>query len=158
MIFITLGTQPCDFSRCLEMVEALKKEYNIHDKIVAQVGHTKYHPKDFECVEFVSEEKYQQYIESADVIISHAGTGALFSSMNYGKKIIAVARLAEYGEMINNHQLDIIRKLSEGGYILDGTHSIIDAWEKLETFTPRPCDFKCTLPCVIKEQIDKWIE
>ena len=61
------------------------------------------------------------------------------------------------GEMVNDHQTEIVKKLSEGGYILDGTNSIIDAWRQLDTFTPRPCDFECTLPQEIGKLIDKWI-
>lgn len=158
MIFITLGTQPCDFSRCLKMVEALKKDNIITDKVIAQVGHTKYCPEGVECVEFVPEQLYQQYMAKADVVISHAGTGALFSAIKCGKKVIAVARLAKYGEMVNDHQLDIIRKLTEGGYILDGTESIAKAWEKLKDFIPRPSDFECTLPEEIGKQIDQWLK
>lgn len=158
MIYITLGTQPCDFSRCLKMVEKLKEEFNIEDEIIAQVGHTKYQPVGIKCVDFVSEELYQRYMKTADVIISHAGTGALFGSIKCGKKVIAVARLAKYGEMVNDHQLDIIRKLSEGGYILDGTNSIVEAWKKLDSFIPRPCDFECSLPEEIGKQIDKWLD
>lgn len=156
MIFITLGTQSCDFSRCLKMVEDMVIEYGITEEIVAQTGHTKYKPSSFRCVDFVSEEKYQDYIENSSVVISHAGTGALFSSIKKGKKIIAVARLKQYGEMLNDHQVEIVRKLSESGYILDGTNSVIDAWKQLQSFIPKVCDFECSLPLEIGKLIDSW--
>ena len=101
MIYVTLGTQASDFSRCMKMVEELVIETNIKDKVVAQTGYTTYHPASVECFDFVSEEKYQELMENADIVISHAGTGALFSSIKKGKKVIAVARLAKYGEMVN---------------------------------------------------------
>ncbi|MGN0234620.1 MAG: glycosyltransferase [Bacteroidaceae bacterium] len=96
-------------------------------------------------------------MSSADIVITHAGSGALFSAIKQRKKTIAVARLHRYKEMTNDHQTELVHKLSEGGYILDGTDSIIDAWKQIDTFIPRPCDFECTLPQEIGKLIDKWI-
>ena len=157
MIFVTLGTQAKDFSRCLKMIETLINDKVINEPVIAQTGHTQYKPEGIKCVPFVTEEEYQKYISEARIVISHAGTGAIFSSIAQGKTVIAVARLSKYGEMVNDHQTEIVKKLSEGGYILDRTNSIIDAWRQLDTFTPRPCDFECTLPQEIGKLIDKWI-
>lgn len=156
MIYITLGTQACDFSRCMKMVEELIRVVDIKDKLVAQTGYTSYLPEGVECFDFISEEKYQELMADADVVISHAGTGALFSSIKKGKKVIAVARLAKYGEMVNDHQTEIVRKLAGEGYVLDGTNSIVDAWEKLGDFIPRMDDFECTLPRRIGELLKEW--
>lgn len=158
MIYVTLGTQSCDFSRCLKMLEELIEAYGIDEEIVAQIGFTKFHTDKFKCFDFVPEDKYQEYMSQARVVISHAGTGALFSSIKKGKKVIAVARLAKYKEMVNDHQTEIVRKLAGEGYILDGTNSIVDAWKLLDNFTPRPCDFECTLPQEIGKLIDGWLK
>ena len=157
MIFITLGTQAKDFSRLMKMVEDLVREYGLKD-VIAQTGHTQYIPQNVKCIPFVPVDQYEEYVSKADVIIAHAGTGALFSSIKKGKKVIAVARLAKYGEMVNDHQTEIVHKLAVEGYILDGTNSIIDAWNQLDTFTPRPCDFECTLPQEIGKLIDEWLK
>lgn len=157
MIFITLGTQPCDFSRCLKSIEVLKKNNNIEELFVAQIGHTMYTPINIECHKFVTQEEYSKYIQDARVIISHAGTGALFSAIRERKKTIAVARLKKYGEMVNDHQTEIVKKLSKEGYILDGTYSLEDAWKKLKFFIPRTPDFECNIPQAIGKQIDEWI-
>ena len=55
MIYITLGTQACDFSRCMRMVEELIAKEQIKDRVVAQTGYTTYHPFDVDCIDFVSE-------------------------------------------------------------------------------------------------------
>ena len=158
MIYVTLGTQPCDFSRCLRMIEDLMRLKNINEEIIAQVGHTTYRPQGIKCVEFLNEQDYQACIQGARLVISHAGTGALFSSIKKGKKVIAVARLKKYGEMVNNHQLEIVKKLSSDGYILDGTDSLLDVWDKVETFCPKECDFLNELPAYIQQQIDQWLK
>lgn len=156
MVYVTLGTQGRDFSRCLEMVDQLIEERNINDIFIAQIGETAYKSKYFKCFNFIEESDYQQYVNKADVIISHAGSGALFSGIKQGKKIIAVARLSKYGEMANDHQLELVKKLTEEGYILDGTNSIIDAWDKLNEFTPRKNDFSCEIPNKIRELLNDW--
>lgn len=156
MIFVTLGTQAKDFSRLMEMVEILAYEYDIKD-IVAQVGHTTYKPANVKCFSFTTVEQYEEYVSNAEVVITHAGTGAIFSAIKKGKKVIAVARLKKYGEMINDHQVEIVRKLSSEGYILDGTYSVIEAWRKIDVFIPKPCDFESNLPEEIGKVIDQWL-
>ena len=156
MIYITLGTQGADFSRCLKMVEQLIEEENIQDEVIAQVGNTAYRPKNMKCFEYVTETDYQKYIAEADVIVTHAGSGALFSCIKKGKKAIAVARLAKYGEMVNDHQTELVRKLTEGGYLLDGTYDVRDAWRKVKDFTPRENDFTCGISARIEEVLIEW--
>lgn len=157
MVFITLGTQGNQFPRCLEMVEKLIEELHPDQEFIAQLGNTHYSSNKIKCLDYVPETEFKEYIAKADVVISHAGSGALFSAIQKGKKCIAVARLAKYNEMLNDHQTELVRKLSEEGYILDGTYSIVDAWKKLDGFVPRKCDFKCTLPQEIGKLIDKWL-
>ena len=158
MVFIALGTQGNQFPRCLRMVEDLIEALHPNQEFVAQLGNTQYSSDKIRCLDFLSETEFKEYIDKAEVVISHAGSGALFSSIKKGKKIIAVARLAKYGEMVNDHQTELVRKLSEEGYILDGTYSILDAWKKLADFKPRACDFKCTLPQEIAHLIDSWLK
>lgn len=156
MVYITLGTQGADFSRCLKMVETLIEEEHIEDEVIAQVGNTTYRPQNIKCFAYVNEEDYQKYIKDAEVIITHAGSGALFSCIKKGKKTIAVARLAKFGEMVNDHQTELVRKLSEEGYILDGTYDMKSAWERLATFQPRKNDFICTMKSRIESLLSEW--
>lgn len=156
MVFVTLGTQAKDFSRCLKMIESLVKDKVITEPVFAQTGHTKYQPEVIECVQFITEQEYNERISEARIVISHAGTGALFSSIAQGKKVIAIARLAKYGEMVNDHQTEIVKKLSEGGYILDGTYDLLSAWNTAQDFTPRKGDFECTIPERIEEILNGW--
>lgn len=157
MVFITLGTQGNQFPRCLKMVEELIDTLHPKHEFIAQSGNTKYKSDKIKCLDFVSEAEFKDLIGKAEVVITHAGSGALFSAIRQGKKAIAVARLHKYKEMANDHQTELVRILTEGGYILDGTNSIIDAWKRLDGFTPRACDFKCSLPEEIGKLIDAWL-
>ena len=156
MVFITLGTQGNQFSRCLQMVEELIVTLHPNQEFIAQLGNTKYKSDKIKCLDFVPETEFKELIGKADVVITHAGSGALFSAIKQGKKAIAVARLKKYNEMLNDHQTELVRKLTEGGYILDGTNSIIGAWNKLDGFTPRKNDFTCEIPHQIEELLTSW--
>ena len=158
MVFITLGTQGNQFPRCLKMVEELIDTFHPDHEFIAQLGNTKYKSDKIRCLEFIPETEFKDMISRADIVITHAGSGALFSAIKQNKKIIGVARLHDYKEMANNHQTELVKKLTEDGYILDGTYSIIEAWKKLDGFIPRKCDFECTLPQEIGKQIDKWLD
>ena len=92
------------------------------------------------------------------MIITHAGSGAIFDSIKAGKKIIAMARLHDFNEMADNHQTELIKKLSEGGYLIDGTYSLVDAWPKLDGFVPKKNDFKCDIVSNLDKWIDNWMK
>lgn len=158
MIFVTVGTQPNGFLRCLKEVEALIDKYNIKEEVVAQIGNTDFKTDKFKTIPFTGENEFKQYIKDASVIITHAGSGAIFNSIKAGKKIIAMARLHDFNEMADNHQTELIKKLSEGGYLIDGTYSLVDAWPKLEGFAPRENDFKCDIVPVLDKCIENWLK
>ena len=156
MVFITLGTQGNQFPRCLRMVEELIDTLHPDNEFVVQLGNTHYASDIIKCLDYVPENEVKEYMAKADVVIRHAGSGALFSAIQKGKKCIAVARLKKYNEMLNDHQTEIVRKLSQEGYILDGTYSIVDAWEKLDGFIPRENDFICEIPTEVEKLLNKW--
>ncbi len=143
MIFVILGTQKIPFPRLLEAVDDLIGSEHIEEEVVAQSGHTVYAARNFKCVPFMDETQFQEYVGRASVVITHSGSGSIFSAISCGRKVIAVARLHAFGEMIDDHQKELVRKLSEDGYILDGTDSLAAAWRELQTFKPRRCDFEC---------------
>ena len=156
MIYITLGTQSNDFSRCLSEFEKIVVKNGIAEEVVAQTGYTSYKPVSFRCIDFVSETDYQKYIKEASVVISHAGSGALFSAIANHKRIIAVARLAKYNEMVNDHQTELVKKLSDEGYLVDGTYDMETAWVKIQSFIPNTAEIPCTIKPEIELLLNQW--
>jgi len=120
MIFVTVGTQDKPFNRLLEAINKAIEKKEITDKVVVQCGFTKYNSENMEILEYIPFDKFEEYIENADIIITHGGVGSIISAVKKGKKVVAVARLAKYGEHTNDHQLQIIEKMSKEGYIIDG--------------------------------------
>ena len=142
----------------LKDVEKLIDKYNITEEVIAQIGHTDFQTSKFNTIPFVGENEFKEYIKNASVVITHAGSGAIFNSIKAGKKVIAMARLHDFNEMADNHQTELIKKLAEGGYIIDGTYSLVEAWPKLEGFVPRENDFTNTIVTTLDSYISDVFE
>jgi UDP-N-acetylglucosamine transferase subunit ALG13 len=157
MVFVTLGTQRLPFDRLLREVENLIKTLDIKDEFIVQAGYTRHKSELFQSFDFVGNSRFETYMDCADIIITHAGSGALFTAIKKRKKIIAVARLKKYGEMLDDHQAELLKKLSEEGYIIDGSGSLVEAWRRLENFAPRGNDFHNMEILRLKTCIDSFM-
>lgn len=113
MIFITLGSQKFQFDRLLKKVDELIDAKIITDKVVAQTGASTYVPKNYEYVKFMDREAFAQTMDESSVVITHGGTGVIIGAVKKGKKVIAVPRLAKYGEHVDDHQLQLLKQFDE---------------------------------------------
>lgn len=104
MIFITLGSQKFQFNRLLKAVDEIETD----EEIFAQIGYSDYKPVNYKYKEFLDRDEFAGLMDKADVVITHGGTGAIIGAVKKGKKVIAVPRLAKYGEHVDNHQMQII--------------------------------------------------
>lgn len=119
MIFVILGTQDKEFTRLVKEIENLKKDEIIKEKVVIQAGITKYKSDFIEVIDYLSMEEFEKYIKKAKFIITHGGVGSILDAIKHNKKVIAVPRLEKYDEHDNNHQIQIVEKFAELGYIID---------------------------------------
>ena len=117
MIFVTLGSQKFQFDRLLTVMDQIAKSGTEHE-IFAQTGASTYVPAHFAHKAFLDADEYAAAMQRADIVITHGGTGAIIGAVKRGKKVIAVPRLAQYGEHVDDHQLQIIRSFDELGLIL----------------------------------------
>ena len=118
MILVTLGTQDKSFIRLLSTLEHQLELGLIHDEIIVQSGYTKFDSKFMTLIPYFSQDELDQYRQNAECIITHGGVGSILDGCRYGKKIIGVARLKEFKEHINDHQIEICEQFSKDGYIL----------------------------------------
>lgn len=108
MIFIVLGSQKFPFDRLLQSVDKLVSEGKLTGDIFAQRGASSYMPQKFPSEAFMDTERFNQEMNRADIIITHGGTGAIIKAVKLGKKVIVVPRRAQYGEHVDDHQLQIM--------------------------------------------------
>lgn len=117
MIFVTLGSQKFQFNRLLKKIDELIKSNIITDEVFAQIGYSDYKPLNYKYKQFLSREEFIECEGKADIVITHGGTGAIIGAVKKGKKVIAVPRLAKYGEHVDDHQLQLIEQFKEQNLI-----------------------------------------
>ena len=138
MILVVLGTQDKQFPRLLTKIEEMISSKKIKDKVVVQAGNTKFSSDKMEIFDFIPMDKFRDLVESADLIITHGGVGTILDGLRKGTKVIAVPRLACYGEHVNDHQVQIISECSEAGYIIgcNSVDELDEAYLKVKEFKP----------------------
>ena len=139
MILVTLGTQDKQFKRLLEEVDNLINKGVIKDKVVVQAGMTKYESKNMEILSLIPRDEFKKLISKANLIITHGGVGSILTGLKENKKVIAVPRLTKYGEHQSDHQVEIIKRFSDAGYIigLNGVEELKEGLNKVKTFKPK---------------------
>lgn len=160
MILVTLGTQDKPFTRLLKKIDNLIDKGIIKDKVIVQAGCTKYESNNMEVIDLIPMDEFDNLLKDCDLIITHGGVGTILSALKYKKKIIAVPRLAKYGEHVNDHQIQIITKLYNEGNILEAINldDLEIVLEKVEKFKPK--GYKSNnenMVKLIEELIDKKV-
>lgn len=117
MIFVTLGSQKFQFNRLLKAVDELAGNGVIGEKVFAQSGYSNYRPENYEYKPFLDREAFLEMEKKSDIIITHGGTGAIIGAVKRGKKVIAVPRLAKYGEHVDDHQIQLVAQFREQNLI-----------------------------------------
>lgn len=114
MILVTIGML-YGFDRLIKEMDEIAGR--VGDEVIMQIGETVYEPKNARYFRFVSAEKMDQLYEDARVVVCHSGVGSILTALERGKPVIAVPRLQEYGEHVDDHQLDIAGEMEKEGRI-----------------------------------------
>jgi len=138
MIFLTVGTQ-FPFDRLVKAVDTLAGEGNIEEEIFAQIGCSSYMPVNFKAMQTMETELFEKFICNSTAIISHSGMGTIETALRNEKPMLAVPRLKKYGEVVNDHQIDIAKRFEAEGYLLAAynENEIVKKIIELKTFIPK---------------------
>ena len=140
LILVTLGTQDKKFTRLLEAVQKQIDNKKITERVVVQAGCTwDFKSDDMEIFDLIPIDEFNKLMSECDFLITHGGVGFIVAGLKNNKKVIAAARLQEYGEHTNNHQLQIIENFSNDGYILvlNDFANLDNVLKKMKTFVPK---------------------
>ncbi len=127
-ILVTVGTQPHNFDRLLKEIQKIDTLYDV----VVQKGTSKLTFKnDFDYVQDLS-----NFIEKADLIITHAGVGTIMHCLEKNKKVIVVPRLSKFNEHVNDHQLEICQYISKHQYgiVVDDLKDLIPTIKNINQY------------------------
>ncbi len=159
MILVTLGTQDKKFTRLLEEIDRLIEKGVITDQVIVQAGYSSnYKSKNMQIFDLIRKDEFDKLIKDCSLLITHAGVGNILTGLKYKKKIIAVPRLKEYKEHVNNHQLEITNTFNSEGYIIgiNDVKELKGAILKIKKFKPKKfISNNDKALSIIKELIDK---
>lgn len=130
-IFVTVGSQKFQFDRLLRAVDNCKAKGVIEGDVFAQTGYSNYMPKSYKSVRFLDRDGFARTINRSEIVITHGGTGIIINALKNRKRVIAMARLAEYGEHVDNHQEQVLKSFNEAGLIkiCDDEESLSNAYK-----------------------------
>lgn len=106
-IFIPLGTQKFPFNRLVLAVNRLvEKGLYKPEEIVMQAAVYDVEPV-FTHYHLIPAEQFDDFINSADLVITHSGVNSIITCMKLRKPLVIVPRLKKYGEHVDDHQREI---------------------------------------------------
>jgi beta-1,4-N-acetylglucosaminyltransferase len=115
MILVTVGTNEAPFDRLLRVFDT--NGGAAREQMLVQHGPSLLRPEGATCVDFLSFDDLVLAIRRARVVVMHAGVGSIMTALANGKRPVVVPRLRRYGEAVDDHQLDLGRRLHEGGLV-----------------------------------------
>ncbi|KZO95293.1 glycosyltransferase family 1 protein [Calocera viscosa TUFC12733] len=136
-VFVTVGSTK--FTSLIKTVisehclGALKKAG--YEKLVVQCGNSEVDPREWSA-EGLSVQVWRfapsimPFVQSADLVISHAGSGTILDVLRAGKPLIAVPNTS----LMDNHQAELADALAKQGYIGVATPETLP--EALVAFKP----------------------
>lgn len=111
-MLVTLGTERFPFPRALTSLTEVGKGV----EIFWQTGHT--------AVDAALPGTHHQWWSAqelgaaagaVDVVITHAGVGSILLALRAGRRPVLLPRLADLGEHVDNHQVELARQLRDRG-------------------------------------------
>jgi UDP-N-acetylglucosamine transferase subunit ALG13 len=111
MIFVMVGTHNLGFERLIKKMDEIAEK----KEVVMQTGVTSYAPRNAKYFAFTGLAKIYDYIEKADVVVTHGGIGCVTDALAYGKPLVIVPRLKKHNEHTNDHQLDLAGEIAKEG-------------------------------------------
>jgi UDP-N-acetylglucosamine transferase subunit ALG13 len=112
MIFFTTGTSPCAFQRLVDAAARLADR----NEVVVQHGAAE-PPPGVSSFAYASEAVIAEYVRAADVVVCHAGAGSTALALSLGHRPLVLARRADLGENIDDHQVAFAERLARYGLV-----------------------------------------
>ena len=108
MIFVTVGAQ-LPFDRLVSAMDAWAGAAPGRD-VFAQIGATGYEPRHLEWTRSLTPADFRARMDSAELIVAHAGMGTILTALELGRPIVVMPRRGDLRETRNDHQLATARR------------------------------------------------
>jgi UDP-N-acetylglucosamine transferase subunit ALG13 len=147
MIFVAVGTT--SFNTLVKAMDDLSP--SLREEVIMQIGQGTYEPKN--CEYFRLAPSLTPYYEQASVVVSHGGVGITTEVLQHGQPLVGVEDTSQPGR----HQQEILRALSEDGYLIwcQDLNTLPQMIEQAKT-TLKPYVFpECSIHTIVSEFLDR---
>ena len=132
MIFVSVGTERFPFDRLIRAADRVAEASN-GEPVFVQAGHCLRGPQGCQWVRFLPYQELVGQIALARIVVSHAGAGILLLCARAGKVPMVVARRKQFGEHVDDHQIELARRMAALGHAI-----VVDEPEALMSMITQP--------------------
>ncbi|XP_048652875.1 putative bifunctional UDP-N-acetylglucosamine transferase and deubiquitinase ALG13 isoform X3 [Marmota marmota marmota] len=136
-LFVTVGTTSFDdLIACVSAHDSLQIIKSLgYNRLILQIGRGTVVPEPFSTESFTLDvyrykESLKEDLQKADLVISHAGAGSCLETLEKGKPLVVVIN----EKLMNNHQLELARKLHKEGHLFYCTCRVPSYPEEAQRF------------------------
>jgi len=111
MIFVTIGSavEGIEFTRLIKKMDEIAAR--IDEEVIMQIGTVPYEPQNAKYFRYTSFQDNLTYFQKASLVVGHAGTGTILNALRFQVPIVVVPRKHEYGEHVDDHQVELAQRL-----------------------------------------------
>ena len=155
MIFVTVGMHTAPFDRLVRAADAHAR--SVVEEVVIQRGASRYVPVDARSFVFCDSAELERLMRRSRVVVCHAGDTVL-DALRVGRPVVAVPRRAEFGEVINDHQVEFAHALADSGQIqvVDDPARLSAAIDAAAQMPLPIVPAEPRLAGAIRRQLDEW--
>ena len=165
MIFVTVGTHEQPFNRLIQKIDELKRNGIIQEDVIIQTGFSTYEPKYCQWDKLIPYKQMIKNVEDARIVITHGGPASFIMPLQIGKTPIVVPRQYQFGEHVNDHQVEFARNVAKRmgtiipvedigkleGIIINYDEIVSNMKHEISSNNERFCD---NLEEIVKELVD----
>jgi UDP-N-acetylglucosamine--N-acetylmuramyl-(pentapeptide) pyrophosphoryl-undecaprenol N-acetylglucosamine transferase len=131
-VLVTVGTMRFPFTRLVRLVRPFLPN---GARTTWQIGSSASPPPSSQdhVVATMPAEDLHSAMAGADVIITHAGVGTCLEALSLGHRPIVLPRLAQHGEHVDDHQVELVESLLERSLAIDASRGPGAVEEALRT-------------------------
>lgn len=136
MIFVTIGSavEGIEFTRLIKKIDEIAGK--IGEEVIMQIGTVPYEPQHAKYFRYTSYQENLSYFQKSALVVGHGGTGTILNALRFQVPIVVVPRRHEYGEHVDDHQVELAQRLG-GNELIKVVYELEDLESAVEEMLKR---------------------